>query len=1104
MNDVIDDTTKVAAATMEVEPKNSPPLPSADENQSADSGEDIKNTSAMPTETTTPSAVATSDSMDSDIVDPNSDPGDFSNPNEETEPSLEDKVNMKSPEEEIVFGQDGGTATGNGNVDGTNGKSTATTADKILSEDSNPIDPTESINEANDAPETANISSDDTEVGKPAPTAPAAAKATIAAAESIANSKSAQLLMNRFSTWTQSANENAKELWKKQAPAINETRKNLFKQEWSPIPGNLRFTTALRGGQFKDSLVDGADENTSGVPPTTPLKASVSDANLADPASKSKASLDASFVSNSSVGDEEDEVSSSDSDGKSATDEDPLGSSGELPRVRAGFAYASTAAAVVAESVATNFRGRYKAGPIPATPPPKSAQKPADLSPESQTALILKSRAAKHMQEILDGLDKHEFAMLLGNGMLGVNLKQCYLKNHGVFIDFLVEGGQAQLSGVIRAGDLLLRIGDIDVRKGTIAEIPQTIANAKRPVVIILATGTKVAIERMNYIDIAVAMLHRARKRYDKRKILSPSKETAQNLEGPPRAETVEDLSAPKSVSSVSIPIDDSLDGFLTPPTPTLDARKEFADETAQRCNDKFVVSNLLQLADLDSNFRNAIRNAFLTCAIDNRKLPFLARYLSSGDELSPEGDAGNLTPSAQLMLFLELTAFFDLYGVTPVGRLRDIASRIAHKFFLPTKVGNRLQPPLFDFHQIVPDASLRHLEAVLGGKASKVPRDVFLDFERAVVDSLTGAPFLSFLTSTECSRMRAFQRNTAPYVNLPLRDLFDALVGEAKHAGAKNCFVYILIFLLCRVEKEPTGEHIFSGDDSPRLVGAASGLCCAVFIRRILLPSVLEAKKAMEGKETVDPVFLSAQQKIVSVSKKFWDFFVAGSLESFSKSSEAANCYRMVRSELERAATAASESSSSVTDINKAIKDILIEPKFSDEASRLADELLYDYAANVHTIFREHKFHEWMCNELCKMRGGDPTWSSKQELPHLPQGCVKRLLRNMDCPPGVSSHKPYRTESKNSNALIDRKYPNADYAIVFGTSVGADLASQMPIPAIETSGIRRYICASVALDRDGEFDSLQAEEMIPATLESYAVVPQAKPKPLANDTRSR
>ena len=125
-----------------------------------------------------------------------------------------------------------------------------------------------------------------------------------------------------------------------------------------------------------------------------------------------------------------------------------------------------------------------------------------------------------------------------------------------------------------------------------------------------------------------------------------------------------------------------------------------------------------------------------------------------------------------------------------------------------------------------------------------------------------------------------------------------------------------------------------------------------------------------------------------------------------------------------------------------------ILNSKLLEHAATLADELLYNYAANTHTKFREHKTHEWMCNELAKVRANDPIWSSKQEIPNLPQGCIKRLLRKAELPDGVSSHKPYKAPKNEVSS--EQTYQNADYACLLYTSPSPrDLStSRMPSSA--------------------------------------------------------
>jgi len=789
-------------------------------------------------------------------------------------------------------------------------------------------------------------------------------------------------------------------------------------------------------------------------------------------------------------------------------------------RVKAVFSRAST---TMAESVATSFRGRYTqdaSSKTTADEKNSADNEPRKLTPEeSQMELILKSRAGAYMQELLDKLEPHEFAMLLGRGMLGVNLKQCYLKNHGIFVDFLIENGQAAQSGLVRPGDLMVRLGNADFRKGTIRTVPLEIAKAKRPAVLVLATGTKVPIERVNFVDVATAMMHRARQYYEERgsysvlpsarqKTSAGSNDIEEDSEAVqtevPSSEKEEKndpplpSTTPQSVCYITIDPHDNVEAYASPPWPSLAVRKEFIEETALRNVDNFVVSDFCEVLDMDTNFRAAIRNAFLVCALDSRRLPFLARHLSkeerklvSDDSGAAEDGENNMSPSAQLMLFLELASFLDLYDITPPNRLRDVASRIAYKFFLPTKIGNGIQPPLFDFHHIVPYSSLRHLEFVLSGKSELIPRDLFLDFQKSIVDSLAGEPFLSFLASFDCSRMRAYLRDTAPFVNLPLKHMMDAMAKGTETAkdtaAAHNSFTYVLMYLLCKMEKESNGEHSFNieGEANRRLLGATNDICCALYIKRNLLPAIVSASKQGEGMSE------ESRETFLGVVEQFWDLYLSGDLEPFTRNAEIQGFYNKVGKILQTISKEIYNASNSTT---KASVALILKSSLADEAAVLAEEILYDYAANGNTKFRDHKFHEWISSEFSKVLGGDPYWYKTQTVPVLPQGCLKRFLRKLELPSGVSSHKPYKVTVREGS---DRNYQNAEWAVVFGSSVGTQLASQMPVPGLDSHEIRRYTCLPVALDKDhAECDDFRPEEVLPATFESYAFIPPSKPKP--------
>lgn len=389
--------------------------------------------------------------------------------------------------------------------------------------------------------------------------------------------KGAQILMNRFQSLKERANQNAQNLLSNpaistNAKAVQERAGNFWKTA-APKMETLRSTLKkmdTTSSSISEKSVSGQDQGTN----DTPVEAKE--------IKPKELSLQVGSEESSESEDEDDDDDDPRDDDMDDTDRESSvgGASDAATRLLVGRALtkASLAATVAYESVlATGFRGRYNTANVEGDKSEESVTDNRPL-PESQVEIILKSRVGQHMQEILDKLEPHEYAMLLGRGMLGVNLKQCYLKNHGVFVDFLVPGGQAESSGVVRSGDLPVRLGDLDLRKGTILDIPIEISRARRPVVLTFATGTKVALERMNFVDVAVAMMHRARDYYTKRGTLSNLPSAS-----PPRGASEEQSTDIKSVSDAKVAPADTIDSFLTPPAPSLDIRREFVDEVPLR-----------------------------------------------------------------------------------------------------------------------------------------------------------------------------------------------------------------------------------------------------------------------------------------------------------------------------------------------------------------------------------------------------------------------------------------------------------------------------------------------------------------------------------------
>ncbi|CAB9516070.1 DENN [Seminavis robusta] len=999
------------------------------------------------------------------------------------------------------------------------------------------------------------------------------------------NNKGAQILMSRFSTWRQKANENATVLWKQAKEA-----------QATAAANNQGPLAALR--QVSSVAVGNATENGT----TTSSGNSNDDQKM--PAEEADNSTGGGFINmeentndntttrNSTNDDNNDEE---DPEEKHHNDEEEAETSHSTPRTipnlptrRELRSRAQAVASGVAESLdsyyATGFRGRYAGNNNdPTNKPATPSASSHEAAKESQTSLILKSRAAGHLQEILASLEPFQYVLLLGAGRLQVNLKNPYVKHQGTYVDFLVSGGAADKSGVVAVGDSIVKVGPQDVRKHTIADVPSIIAHAKRPVVLVLTTGVEMDVDRITYLDLAVAMMHRMRAKDMKQKremIASAHKNQEPKEEPQESAPNADDTSSPNTeeeegddnptttqpdveepkeeefeehdeqvYDDIKIPVVRTAEGYTSPPLPPLAASKAYKHLVGKRCNDNFSVTEFSQFAASDDNLRETLRNAFLCCAVDGRRFPFLGRHLTMEQDMLDNNTykASNSqrlqqpnknSPNALLMLFLELLNFADLHGVTPACRRKEVAQRIACKFFLPTKVNDvgsgqpRLEPPMFDFHHIVSDSVLRKLEADLAKADSDgVSRDLFLEFQHAVVDALCGTTFLLFLVSNHCARMRGYLRNVAPYVNVSLNSVMEALITKpSPDASAKHCFLFTLIYLI-QLEKDPTStlstdDSTLLGRNGRRMVGAAGGLCCYLFILRNVVPALerfqeknvagTETKPTEGGAESNNTKATISEgdgEAIVKAIGQFWEIFIVpgvGALEHCWKSKESKEYLESLRGRLRSIRKEVLGSSGGETDKEcraRFAQKFASEPGLLKNLKDLADHLLYDYAIHTHSQFREHHFHEMLCNEIVKGkreqsklltpdRSGEVEESTKP-LPELPSGCIKRLLRKIDLPVGVSPHRPLNLSAAKKPAPTETKATaqslNADCAVVFGTSVGSDLAVKMMSPAMDRqSDIRRYTCQDVTVGGPKLPESFE-DEMIPPTLESYAVLPSTR-----------
>jgi hypothetical protein len=128
---------------------------------------------------------------------------------------------------------------------------------------------------------------------------------------------------------------------------------------------------------------------------------------------------------------------------------------------------------------------------------------------ESQIELMQKSIPGHIIKEHVDSLKPGQYLMLLRPGMLGVNLKQTFLPGHGVYVDYVLPGGNAEKSGVVCVGDGLVKVGDTDVSKGTIADVPTIIAKTRRPAILVFNEEHRTDIEEMDYLSVAIGAVNR-------------------------------------------------------------------------------------------------------------------------------------------------------------------------------------------------------------------------------------------------------------------------------------------------------------------------------------------------------------------------------------------------------------------------------------------------------------------------------------------------------------------------------------------------------------------------------------------------------------------
>lgn len=711
------------------------------------------------------------------------------------------------------------------------------------------------------------------------------------------------------------------------------------------------------------------------------------------------------------------------------------------------------------------------------SPPIKRPSDNRSVRHESQTALINRTLSATQFKALIQSLKQGEYVMLLGNGMLGVNLKQTYLNGHGVYVDFVAPGGNAEKSGVICVGDALVRVGDEDVSKGTIFNVPEIIAKTKRPCIIVLNGEHNVEWKDMDYIDVAIGMVNQ---------ILTASKSAA----GETTFGKAENLSCP-DISLIENKMTSSK--FTVPRAPGAELRKSMSEFSGKRNNRSASVSALSFSCKEDKQFKHVLREAFLSCCMDSRRLPFFTAFLSNEESFTIQrrDSPSNATSNTKLMLYLELLSFRDVFAVASSQRRLDHVKRIAYKFLVPSEDSSS---PSFDLRAIFSSDDLLHLrDKVLSVTEDSVEIDFFQEIEKSIEQSLAGATFASYLLSNECARMRAYMRGTSPFVDAPLDEILSAASDSKCSANdsARNHLSYIILYLLCKVENDTLDKNYIDrsslegeGNGNKRLKGAVGAMSCAIYIEKVLLP-VIENSNRSEEEYT---------KQLIEYLEIFWESFLApfgGILDSSSHSNDTYKSIETVRKTMFMISQLPA----------KQLRESLVKENMTEKLNTLQNDLVYDYCVNDHPKFRSHTIHEWMCNEFKYVAQDDFNSIQNETFPMLPKGCISRLIRKIEIPHGVSRHSPmHSARLADTSQLEVTRELNADYVVIFCSSQSPNDDTNPPqdnhVNTYDIQTMKRTAFVPLSKYAKKQMKDKTVDQIIPITMESYVMIPPFRQRP--------
>ena len=728
------------------------------------------------------------------------------------------------------------------------------------------------------------------------------------------------------------------------------------------------------------------------------------------------------------------------------------------------------------------------------SPPPLAtrARKPVERKVEkheSQTALLQKMIPGTKIKELFGSLPEGHYVMVLKPGMLGVNLKQTFLSGNGVYVDFIIPGGNASKSGIVCVGDGLVKVSETNVSKGQIHDVPGIIAQSRRPAVLIFNGEHAVKMEQMDYLAVAIGVVNRILEESRSGKARTP----LEDIQG-----TAHDL--------------------IVPQAPSKALRQEVESYAKQRNNQTASFSLITAACQQDQNFQKILRHAFRICTVDNRRLPFFASFLSTEDAFNSKNDEFGdisvaISASTRLMLYLELVSYKDLFSEASLRRRLDHAQLISSKFLLPRGTSN----PLFDLRPMFPDHVLSSLQQSDNAVSmATISADHFKEIEACVEDSLAGSKFASFLLSDECARMRAYMRGTASYIDPQLASIVhdSSKLSSKEFYTARNHLKFMLIYLLCQKENDTLDKNFekkvgTTKKESKRLKGSAAGLSCAVFISRVLSPAI-DAAKQLVTEDGASEESSKKFQTLISATETFWETFIAphgGLLEDSSYSNETNDLIGNMRQSLLNSVNQVEENEDGER-LLQLTKAVVQNDGFIKSLPKLRNELVYDYYINHHPKYRAHMIHEFMCSEANTSLEKEVAEEKKGHVdildttPRLEEGVIPRLIRKLEIPEGVSRHCPMH---KLQNPEIEKvkettSDSNADFSLLFTKSQNdvesGGEASIQQMASLDQSILKDAVCVPHSDYAKERLQKKSIEEILPATVVSYTMVPPLKNRP--------